>query len=226
MVRVTPEEIAAFKWVSSGIPQRFWNQGMPELSGVLDDAAPNPNLDLVCEWVTGMPERQRREDGIPVNREQYGVGILLCGDQGTGKTTLACAAATSVKRSYGKSVYFTRWASYLNARLTMNSPDFDYFDSVDLAYATTVRQVAESFLLVLDDVGHEHSSGSGYGERLLDELLRTRFDAGMPTIITTNLTAAEWMQRYDAVFRSFMRQACPPIYFGGSDRRAARPRAQ
>lgn len=205
------------RWVPTGIPERFWGEGFDSRSY----AAAIAQEQQVHRWVAEMPARQSRDgEGLPEDPEGFGVGLLLCGNPGTGKTTLACAALTTVKLKYGKRVFFTRWSSYLDARRMLNSLEFDRYDPETAAAVFSETQaVEETFLVALDDVGHEHSSGSGYGERLLDELLRGRFDRGLPTIITTNLTSFEWAARYDATMRSFMRQACPPVIFEGSDLR-------
>ena len=50
--------------------------------------------------------------------------------------------------------------------------------------------------LVIDDLGSEHASESGYFEALLDEVIAWRHEAMTPTCLTTNLKAQAFKSRY------------------------------
>jgi hypothetical protein len=52
-------------------------------------------------------------------------------------------------------------------------------------------------LLVIDDLGVEHSP-SGFAVSRLDAIVTYRWDAGKPTLLTTNLPLADFVERYGA----------------------------
>ena len=58
-------------------------------------------------------------------------------------------------------------------------------------------------LLVLDDVGKEYRAASGYADAGLNELLRSRTNAGKATIITSNLVRQDW-NSYNRSMASFL----------------------
>lgn len=205
---------AVLRWRHTGIPRRLWGRGIEER---LDLGAP---FELVGEWVRDLPVANVTHRGIPVYDVRFGGGLLLVGAPGTGKTTAACAALTSVNKDYGHMVFFIRFPDYLKYARRLESSSSD----PDIPALGICEAVRDSYVVALDDVGHEYSSGSGYGESVLTEILRTRYDNGSPTILTTNLSSEEWEKHYDAPLRSFINQACPPIVFDGPDRRM--PRAE
>ena len=68
---------------------------------------------------------------------------------------------------------------------------------------STMEWVTQSPVLVLDDVGKEHSSKSGWSASVLDQVLRYRHNEGRPTIITTNLALPKWAG-YNESMESFI----------------------
>jgi DNA replication protein DnaC len=66
-------------------------------------------------------------------------------------------------------------------------------------------------ILVIDDVGKEHASGSGWQRTMLHHILRTRFNNGLPTIVTTNLALDAWNAAYGDATESFIREAFATI---------------
>jgi DNA replication protein DnaC len=76
-------------------------------------------------------------------------------------------------------------------------------ESVDDAYNIRV--------LVIDDVGKEHMSGSGWQKTMLHHVLRTRFNNGLPTIVTSNIPLEAWGAVYGPATESFAREAFVPI---------------
>jgi DNA replication protein DnaC len=72
-------------------------------------------------------------------------------------------------------------------------------ESLDDAYNVRV--------LVLDDVGKEHASLSGWQKSMLHHVLRTRYNNGLPTIVTTNVELKNWSGLYGEATESFANEA-------------------
>jgi hypothetical protein len=64
---------------------------------------------------------------------------------------------------------------------------------------------------VLDDLGKEHKTSSGWAEDTFDELLRARFNSGLPTIVTSNTPLSKWGTNYSEAMASFAYEAFIPI---------------
>lgn len=194
-------------WRQSGIPFRLWGYSLAEYVDRY------PDVGQLSEWVQGFPQRHALDDnGYPADRDGYGRGLFLYGSPATGKTTAACAVLTSFRKLHKLPVYFARWDNYLKARQALMRGDAPSTDESG-DFENTVVGVESFDLVALDDVGHEYSSGSRYGETQLDQVIRSRYDRGLPTIITTNLSESAWTQRYDATLTSFIKRACTPMKF-------------
>jgi len=72
-------------------------------------------------------------------------------------------------------------------------------------------------VLVLDDLGKEY--GSKYDSFSFDEILRYRYDRGLPTIVTTNTPRADWGSKYGPAMGSFVNEAFRRIELKGNDLR-------
>ena len=112
---------------------------------------------------------------------------VLMGPPGSGKTHLAAAAANQW-RNTGRHVLF---AAVEDLK--------DYFRrtiQVDgAAAARRTAQIREVAFLVLDGFSDTRDSvrrGSGWTEKRLRSLLEYRFDAGLPTVITTHVEPEHW----------------------------------
>jgi DNA replication protein DnaC len=72
-------------------------------------------------------------------------------------------------------------------------------------------------ILVLDDLGKEY--GSKYDDSSFDEVLRARYDKGLPTIITTNVSREKWADEYSDAMGSFAYEAFTRVRIIGEDLR-------
>ena len=72
-------------------------------------------------------------------------------------------------------------------------------------------------ILVLDDLGKEY--GSKYDDYSFDELLRARYDKGLPTIVTTNKMREVWGTQYSEAMGSFAHEAFRRVKLVGEDLR-------
>lgn len=147
-----------------GVPERYLDVEWDDLEMV----APLPDLRAACE---------RIDDII-----RAGHNLILCGPAGTGKTQaamlIARAAAINGHRIAVENI------GRLAARIRAAYAD----DST--SEHTETKRLAETGLLVLDDVGAGESGEAKVERRLLYFVLEERQNARRTTIVTTNLTAA------------------------------------
>lgn len=208
------------KWEKAGIPVRFRDLG-------LDDYVPSDETgEIAQEIARGFVENftnhfvspQRRQQGkYPEPRFDIGRGLMLYGKNGTRKTTLAAAVATEVQwLSLNYQVHMIRFADYKDT-LTAT---YGNKDSDDVQEAKRLlRRVEKATLLVLDDIGQEHRTASGFTESILHELIRRRVEDSRPTIVTTNVELEDMYAVYGPSFESFRREAFQAVQMAGSDSR-------
>jgi DNA replication protein DnaC len=72
-------------------------------------------------------------------------------------------------------------------------------------------------VLVLDDLGKEY--GSEYNTTGFDEILRSRYDKALPTIVTTNTPREQWARKYGDAMGSFVHEAFKRVIIGTTDLR-------
>ena len=72
-------------------------------------------------------------------------------------------------------------------------------------------------ILIIDDLGKEY--GSKYDDTSFDEILRIRYDKGLPTIVTTNVLLEQWMDKYGEAMGSFANEAFIKVNMIGDDKR-------
>ena len=208
------------KWEKAGIPVRFRDLG-------LDDYEPNDDTGLLALGIAQnfvdnfknhfvSPQRRLRGD-YPSRREDIGRGLMLWGRNGTRKTTLAAAIATDVQwLSLNYQVFMIRFDDYKKAQTTLYGDK----DSEEYQEAKRVMRLAEkATLLVLDDIGQEYRTSSGFTESLLHELIRRRVEDSRPTVVTTNVEPDDMYSVYGPSFDSFRREAFETVQMAGSDSR-------
>jgi DNA replication protein DnaC len=111
-----------------------------------------------------------------------GVLLVLSGGTGCGKST-ACA--------YGLSKRAGLWVH----APSLAKPEFADPDEYGVRRQTLDERMREAGLLVLDDVGIEHSPG-GYAASRITDVLEHREANRRPGIVTTNLTAEQFKAKY------------------------------
>jgi DNA replication protein DnaC len=154
-----------------------------------------------------------------------GAGMTLVGPHGTGKTTLACALAVTLATTWRFAVAFTTLDRYIRGQQRVMSLN-RLTHGGDQIEAEARQEIGEimhedwvlrrgAYLVVIDDVGREYRTGSGWAAQEFDSLLRERYDMGLPTIITTNTPIEQWSEEYSIGMRSFAREACPVVTVDG-----------
>lgn len=164
-----------------------------------DDGKGNRKVIRVAKnYVEKFPEMKRE-----------GKGLLLYGTVGTGKTFAgACIANALIEKNYRCLV--TNFSRIIN---TLQETPFDrkqrYLDSLN-----------NFSLIVIDDLGVERDTD--YMAENVQNIIDARYRAGLPLIVTTNLTpdqlrAPSKLNRERTYSRLF--EMCAPIAVNGNDRR-------
>lgn len=150
-----------------------------------------------------------------------GMGLFLYGEPGHGKTTLALVALQALMREadlnafsveYGKTLsrpcYFITYSSLLELKgATMNTPTDEELSLWTGILGENGHDAFNVRVLVIDDVGKEHTAVSGWQKTMLHHVLRTRFNLGLPTIVTSNIPLSAWGAAYGDATESFAREA-------------------
>lgn len=163
----------------------------------------------------GIPKRyekavHERADEVAARVEQGGSWYIF-GPQGTGKTTLAMAAARKLI-----------W----RGRKVMAISSYDMMDamrSIGREDKTLIERAKTRAVLVIDDLGKEASNTPHACERLF-AIIDTRDKAMLPTIVTSNYMLSELAQKItegDAgkSIASRLYASCEQLPMTGRDRR-------
>ena len=134
--------------------------------------------------------------------------LLLCGGPGLGKTHLSLSIGYEVI-SLGFDVLYIPFHSLLN-RL-----EAARFGKGEDEYRDYIYPALETELLILDDLGSEFLTS--FVTSSLYELVNSRLIAGLPTVISTNLTQAEVISRYGERIYSRLYGSYKVIPFVGED---------
>jgi len=129
-----------------------------------------------------------------------GVGLLLWGPMGHGKTHLACSVLKKgiAHNAYGLYVE----ASQVAKAVIEKTPG--------LFEGQTLQERLETVdLLVIDDLGSEHTST--FDKRCVENLMRFRVTRKKSTVLTTNLTLEELGTVYGRGLATVLREKVYPV---------------
>lgn len=126
--------------------------------------------------------------------------LVLTGTIGTGKSTLAKAAAISVAEAAGCTGYAAMRATATN----WMKPE-------------EMESVARAAILLIDDLGCEQTDVMQYGNTVspIAELICARYDNMLTTIITTNERASDFKETYGDRIADRLREMCTVVKVDG-----------
>lgn len=139
------------------------------------------------------------------------LGLLLWGDVGTGKSFLAACIANALLEK-GVPVLMTNFSKILNQMGAMYSDERYRY----------IASFSRFSLLIIDDLGIERNTE--YALEQVYAVVDERYKAGLPLIITTNLTISQLRNPEDvahARIYSRVLEMCTPVHVPGLDRRTA-----
>lgn len=164
-----------------------------------DDRA-NAKISDICQrYVENFPRMKAK-----------GKGLMFLGGFGTGKTFLAACIANALLDE-GFSVLMTNFPRLINTIHGMREGKQEYIDSLN-----------KYSLLIIDDLGVERQSE--YVAEIVQNIVDSRYRAGLPMVITTNLSPKDFSETQDiAKSRLYSRisEMCLPLIVKGVDRRKA-----
>ena len=174
------------------------------------------NFDI--SWYCQGDERDRMEYNFKRTKsfaENFAPGngknLLLIGKTGTGKTHLSTAIAKTVIEK-GFSVLYDSTQNILSAF------EADKFRSPRDESEFKSDKYLETDLLILDDLGAEFTTQ--FAVSCLYNLLNTRYNRGLSTVISTNLSDEELQAKYeDRIFSRLVGQDTEILLFVGRDKR-------
>ena len=137
-----------------------------------------------------------------------GKGLLLYGAVGTGKTFIAACIANALI-DVGRPCMVTNFARLVNTLSGMYEGKQEYIDGLN-----------KFDLLVIDDLASERDTE--YMGEIIQNIIDSRYRAGLPLVITTNLTSEELKNpaeiRKQRIY-SRLFEMCYPVEVIGKDRR-------
>lgn len=158
-----------------------------------------------------------------------GVGVLLHGRRGNGKTLLASLLLRELV-GRGHDAYMTSFSSLLDAASA------GWTSEEERAWFT--RRVRNAGVLVVDDLGRERKrqqflaqgdrepggpgvvrTTSQHAETVWEEVVRHRVASSLPTYVTSNLSPEEVSRDYGANAASLLCERSMVVPFEGADRR-------
>lgn len=116
-----------------------------------------------------------------------GLGMIISGTPGTGKTLLAVLLLKNLLRQ-GYDCYFTQFNQMLDDYSSgwRDKDDKEWF----------VRRITNARVLVVDDIGRESKGRDNVATPMFDQVIRSRVANARPTIITTNYSKEEMQSGY------------------------------
>ena len=158
--------------------------------------------------------REARKFVEHLGEERNYTNLLLIGKTGTGKTHISTAIAkAAIERGHE--------VLYDSVQNVVSAFEYDRFKSGYGAYEPRGDKYMECDLLILDDLGTEFVNQ--FTVSCLYNLLNTRINRGLATVISTNLSPEELSSKYeDRIYSRIVGCDSKILRFLGGDKRLAR----
>lgn len=164
------------QWKDAGLFQEYWKVTWDPAKGDPDAWA------TVKDYIDDIETRVRS-----------GSGLVLLGPPGTGKTLFAhrIGRAAIDKKISVQCTTIAAYQEALNRLPSYQAVARHHEDGAVKVWRTLewLDEVKEAKLLILDDLGKEHTTMSGFIENQCDHLIRERGNRRLATIITTQRRA-------------------------------------
>jgi DNA replication protein DnaC len=173
-----------------------------------------PTLYMDKEWDTYLYSTTAQEKAIKILREEWlvrldkGLGVLLAGNSGSGKTLLACLLLKDT-------IFNKRTAFFSTYPELVNLFGDTWEDGIKKTFYT--KNVVESDLLIIDDIGTERVNS--LTEIYIDNLIRDRVQNCRTTILTSNLKGENLRTEYGPRLYSMLEESFEVLIFNGKDNR-------
>ena len=141
-----------------------------------------------------------------------GVGLFLWGKNSTGKTHTAAALCKLAWEKYRVASYFITAVDLYEA-WKKDSPAHPGSEESVLTRVNSVR------FLVIDDIGREYRTHSGFSEVQFGALLRSRSRDRKTTVLTTNLSPKEFSEVYGQAAGELAKECLHIVHVSGTNRR-------
>ena len=206
-IRPIRKELSEKNMLSRGIPKHFLNVSIDSFESFGDERRESAKHQIEYYLLN-----------LHANLKD-GKGLYIYGSNGVGKTMLA---SIIVKEAYR--------FRYTSKRLTFVEY-LDQYTHIWKAQSTEEREELEDTFyhyikavdfLVLEELGKEQTK-TEMAVTILEDLLRYREEKGLCTIICTNMSLKELMERYKSKsVESLIRGSMNPLKIYGEDRRSNR----
>lgn len=131
-----------------------------------------------------LPTKDERGNAVPPDKERN--GLFISGTKGTGKTHLAAAIANQLIQGGTPVICMTMIDLLARIKQTFDRAD-------DATEADIMRIYEEVPLLIIDDIGTEQPTE--WGLTKIYSIINARYEAYMPTIVTTNYSGDVLIRR-------------------------------
>lgn len=138
-----------------------------------------------------------------------GYGLFLTGQNGVGKTFLACAIGNHATQAGINVRYYTM------ASIIRNQIDGWYDDESKI----TIGNIQQCDLLIIDDLDKVYRTKNGIEQSIFDNLLRDRLQSNKSCIFTSNRTIEDSIDDFGVHIQSMLIEHCAELVFVGEDYR-------
>ena len=143
-----------------------------------------------------------------------GYGLILAGNYGTLKTTMAVAVMRHLMSVQDGGCLIVPMCSLIDNLFTMRALSKE-------EWARYERRIRSTPLLVIDDLGSENTD-QGWVLSKVDSIITERYNKMLPIIVTTNLSKEELAGTYSGRIMDRLRNTSQCLIFSGASQRKVR----